>query len=142
MKILIVEDDILLQNLYKEWIPGLIAHYNFSSPVIVEFANSGTEAKTILEFKKYDITFLDMVLPGISGVELFKKYVDSMGEVVLCSSHVEYFKEYLGFENYPFILQKPFDFEKILHIFDKLLKEKFTDVDFSTDNTGKKYKTI
>lgn len=62
--ILIVEDDTNINNLLKEALEKEL--YN------CEQAFSGTEAKMLLEVRKYSVVLLDLMLPGISGEEVLK----------------------------------------------------------------------
>ena len=62
--ILIVEDDTNINNLLKEALEK--ERYN------CEQAFSGTEAKMLLEVRKYSVVLLDLMLPGISGEEVLK----------------------------------------------------------------------
>lgn len=62
--ILIVEDDTNINNLLKEALEK--EQYN------CEQAFSGTEAKMLLEVRKYSVVLLDLMLPGISGEEVLK----------------------------------------------------------------------
>ena len=61
---LIVEDDTNINNLLKEALEK--ERYN------CEQAFSGTEAKMLLEVRKYSVVLLDLMLPGISGEEVLK----------------------------------------------------------------------
>ncbi len=64
-KILIVEDNISINNLLKEL---LSKEYSTIS------AYSGTEASLLLNSNDIDLILLDLTLPGISGLEIIKKY--------------------------------------------------------------------
>ena len=67
-KILVVEDDDELQDLLKIELTG--SHYT------VEVAGSGEEALELLEITKFDLILLDVTLPGITGVQVCKKFRD------------------------------------------------------------------
>ncbi|MCI8668516.1 MAG: response regulator transcription factor [Lachnospiraceae bacterium] len=62
--ILIVEDDTNINNLLKEALEK--EQYDCQQ------AFSGTEAKMLLEVRKYSVVLLDLMLPGISGEEVLK----------------------------------------------------------------------
>ncbi len=64
IKILIVEDDLTIHNLLKE----LLLEYK------VIDAYSGTEALMILEKEPVDLILLDLMLPGLNGEEIIKRY--------------------------------------------------------------------
>ena len=65
-KILLVEDDITIHNLIKE----LLLNEGYS----VIDAYSGTEALILLERESANLILLDLMLPGINGEEIIKKY--------------------------------------------------------------------
>lgn len=65
-KILLVEDELDLSNQIKDW---LIRDHH-----IVETAHDGETAYHQLRVSKYDLIILDWQLPGISGLEICKKY--------------------------------------------------------------------
>ena len=65
-KILLVEDDITIHNLIKE----LLLNEGYS----VIDAYSGTEALILLERESVNLILLDLMLPGINGEEIIKKY--------------------------------------------------------------------
>ena len=64
-KILIVEDDLVMQSLYEDMLT--------SEGFIVDKASSGTEADGKLADETYDLVLMDVLLPGMNGVELLKK---------------------------------------------------------------------
>ena len=65
MHILLVDDDAFLRDMYAT---------KFSeSGHTVEAAESGEAALQILGDKSFDVVLLDMVMPGMSGVELLDK---------------------------------------------------------------------
>ncbi len=62
MKILLVDDDVFLRDMY--------ATKFGESGFEVHAAESGARALEILESEKVDVVVLDMVMQGMSGVEL------------------------------------------------------------------------
>ena len=64
-KILVVDDEVLILDLLKEVFE--------SSGFKVLIAESGEEAMKILQRESIMVIFLDIKLPGISGIELCKK---------------------------------------------------------------------
>lgn len=113
MKILVVEDDLQMVSLYREWLSSILSHYRFNEPVVVTILSSGIEAGNLLSDldSPYDITILDQVLPGESGDRLYSKYVDRMGKVVISSSYIDRFKGDLKGEDTSdcLFLKKPFN---------------------------------
>lgn len=64
-RILIVEDDIDIHCLIKDLLDSIY---------ITLDAYSGTEAMLVLEKNKVDLILLDLMLPGLNGEEIIKKY--------------------------------------------------------------------
>jgi len=66
MKLLLVDDDAFLRDMYA---------LKFSeSGFKVEVADRGSEALRILEKdQKFDVILLDMIMPGMTGVELIRE---------------------------------------------------------------------
>jgi len=73
MKILLVDDDAFLRDMYAT---------KFSEKGdTVSVARNGDEALVILSQEKdFDVIILDMVMPGITGVELLNKIKDIKSE--------------------------------------------------------------
>lgn len=65
-RILVIEDD--------SDISGLIGTALTDSGYFVSYAYSGTEALLLLEKSNYDLIVSDLMLPGISGEEIVKKF--------------------------------------------------------------------
>ena len=86
----------------------------------IETAESGTEAVEMSKKKKYDLIFMDHLMPGMNGVEAFHAIADnpvninSSTPVILLTANIameiegEYAKE--GFRAY---LSKPIEFKKM-----------------------------
>lgn len=65
MKILLVDDDVFLRDMYATKF-GELGHE-------VVTADTGEHALTELENKTFDVVLLDMIMPGMTGVELLGK---------------------------------------------------------------------
>ena len=65
-KILLVEDELDLSNQIKDW---LVRDHH-----MVEAVGNGETACHLLRVSKYDLIILDWQLPGVSGLEICKKY--------------------------------------------------------------------
>ena len=63
--ILIVDDDDRIRNLLKD--------YLFENNYIVSTAENSDQAKEKLQFIKFDIIILDVMMPGQNGYELTKE---------------------------------------------------------------------
>jgi two-component system, OmpR family, copper resistance phosphate regulon response regulator CusR len=80
-KILLVEDESDLANQIRDW---LIREHH-----MVEMADNGETAYHQLRVSKYDLVILDLQLPGMSGLEICKKYRASGGRspVLMLTAH-------------------------------------------------------
>lgn len=65
-KILLVEDDKSLTNVIKDW----LAHDRHT----VEVVHDGQLAIAQLRVYKYDLIVLDIMLPGMTGIEIIKEF--------------------------------------------------------------------
>ena len=72
-RILLVEDEEGLSGAIREWLED--EYY------VVDVASDGLLGLDRLFKKKYELILLDWMLPGISGIELCKKYRGSGGKV-------------------------------------------------------------
>lgn len=71
-KILLVEDELDLSKQIQDWLAR--EHY------IVETIDNGETAYHHLRVSKFDVIILDWQLPGMSGLEICKKYRSSGGK--------------------------------------------------------------
>jgi len=65
-KILIIEDDVCIHNLIKEILNDYLTYD----------AYSGTEGMLLLSNNTYDLIILDLMLPGLNGENIIRKYKD------------------------------------------------------------------
>lgn len=114
--ILIVEDDIRLIKVFTLIFQR--AGYD------VRTAENGEDALEMFSKKKPDLVILDLILPGISGVEVLKKMkqVDMDIPVIICSgsSDIPLGIQTMKFGAFDYIL-KPFDAEKMLKMVKDIL---------------------
>lgn len=145
MNILVIEDDLQMIRLYKDWLSDILTSFSFNRPTVVSFVTNGSEADALLSDNKhtYDITFLDLVLPGMSGIELYNKHLATLGDVVISSSYTARFKEeakvldlYHGLS----IMNKPFDKEDLRNQLSSLLRDKGVSEYADSPGTGKSQK--
>jgi DNA-binding NtrC family response regulator len=93
----------------------------------VSIADGGEQALTTLSFKSFDILLADMKMPGMDGLELFKrarKMVPNISGIIMTaygsiSSAVESIKQ--GISDY---LEKPFEPESLLLLIEKTFRER------------------
>ncbi|MBN2385360.1 response regulator [bacterium] len=89
----------------------------------VECAYSGEQALEIYSAKKFDITFLDVKLPGMNGVECFQKIrsVQADARVVMITGYsVESLLEQVRDEGAWDIMFKPLNIKKIIEMLGRL----------------------
>lgn len=68
VRILLVDDDRLVREITSEY---LVAH-DYS----VDLAESGDDALAMFEPGKYNIAILDLVMPGMNGIQLMEKLIE------------------------------------------------------------------
>lgn len=66
-RVLVVDDSYSVRKYMEHKLPELS-----SSPISIEFADSGEAALNILGRQKFDVIFLDVVMPGIDGYQVCK----------------------------------------------------------------------
>ena len=106
-KILIVEDDISFKNVLESYI--------LSYKTEIEVVSVSSINGLVLEFnaKQPDLIFLDVIIPGISGIEILKFL-----KKLKCKSKIFIMSGFSGvMENAPVeadgYLEKPFDLDDI-----------------------------
>lgn len=67
-RILLVDDDRLLREVVGEYLSG--------HDLVVDLAESGEEALLVFEPGKYKLAILDLVMPGMNGLELMEKIMN------------------------------------------------------------------
>ena len=93
----------------------------------VATAKDGSEAIEMVKGKHYDIIFLDVVLPGMDGVETFErvKGIDPEVTVIMMTGYTEedLVRKAVSEGAYTCIY-KPFDMEKLIGLVEGISKEK------------------
>jgi DNA-binding NtrC family response regulator len=93
----------------------------------VATAKDGTEAIEMVKSKHYDIIFLDVVLPGIDGVETFEhvKEIDPVATVIMMTGYTEedLVRKAVSEGAYTCIY-KPFNMEKLIELVEGISREK------------------
>lgn len=93
----------------------------------VATAKDGTEAIEMVKSKHYDIIFLDVVLPGIDGVETFErvKGIDPEVTVIMMTGYTEedLVRKAVSEGAYTCIY-KPFNMEKLIELVEGISREK------------------
>lgn len=106
LNILIAEDDNLMKDMYIEWLSDILKG---THGIIISILSNGREISECLSKKSFDITILDMALPVVSGIDLYRAHSAKMGDVILASTYAKVFYEHLNANEKCIILNKPFD---------------------------------
>ena len=117
MIILVVDDEIPICELLDEFLSQL-GHKVFT-------ANSGEEAIQKFQQNRPQAVFLDIRMPGISGIEVIRKLrdIDSEPPIVMLSGFGEFSiiqEAYKTGANY--YIQKPIELDRIVKILESLDK--------------------
>lgn len=113
MRILVVDDEeynrLLFQKIFERW--------SFSC----DLASSGMDALDLLKYKKYDLVFMDMLMPGIDGMKTVRfirqeMNIDAVVMPVILVSAAPPGEDWEKFRNAGFnsFLMKPFTEELLL----------------------------
>ncbi|MCX6321013.1 MAG: response regulator transcription factor [Bacteroidia bacterium] len=118
MKILIVEDEPKVASFIKKGLEE--SNYN------AEIAYDGLSAEKLAQLYKYDLFILDIVIPGISGLDLCKKLknLNSNVPVLMLTALGTTDDKIIGFDaGADDYLVKPFEFRELLARVKVLLKK-------------------
>ena len=122
MKIAICDDDS--QELAK--ISSFIDAYRQKNNVLLTYQTfqSGTELVFTMESGDYDILFLDILMPGFSGMQAAHEIrgFDRVAQIVFLTSSPEFAVESYQVKAHNYIL-KPVSEEKLNRLLDELIKE-------------------
>jgi two-component system, OmpR family, copper resistance phosphate regulon response regulator CusR len=118
MKILIVEDEPKVASFIKKGLEE--NHYN------AEIAYDGLSAEKLAQLYKYNLFILDIIIPGISGLDLCKKLkkLNSNVPVLMLTALGTTDDKIMGFDaGADDYLVKPFEFRELLARVKVLLKK-------------------
>ncbi|MFA5260280.1 MAG: response regulator [Candidatus Omnitrophota bacterium] len=122
LKILVVDDEIFRRLFLK---------LNVEPKYSVSAVRDAREALDSLQAEQYDICFIDIILPGISGFELYDKCreISPQTKIVLFTGSDEKFSNILSKtgEDPSFSLKKPFALDDVVEIINRI--ESSVDVD-------------
>ena len=118
-QILVVDDQVSI----SQHIQAILGNEGYD----VSIAHSGDQALIKLSSQSFDILLADMKMPGMNGLELFKKarkFDQNISGIIMTAygsiySAVESIKQ--GISNY---LEKPFEPESLLMVLEKTLRER------------------
>lgn len=104
IKCIIVEDEVLAQNVIQNHLSKI------NSFELVAICNNALEAADILKSREVDLIFLDIQLPGMTGLNFLRSLPDPP-LVVLTTAYAEYALESYEFNVIDYLL-KPISFER------------------------------
>ena len=117
MKVLVVDDDRHIRDAFKRMLE--IKHYGH------KIVATGDEAVREIKKERFDIVFLDIVMPGMDGVETLKAIKEIVPgiPVVLMTGYSVEEKIYdaIQFNDVEYLF-KPFDITEIFYLLDKVIK--------------------
>jgi len=113
LKCIIVEDEVLAQDVLKSHLARL------GSLELVGVYRNALEAEAALSSREVDIMFLDIRLPGMTGLQFLSGLKDSP-LVVLTTAYAEYALESYDFNVIDYLL-KPISFERFSRAVGKIL---------------------
>ena len=119
MHIMIVDDEMIIRESFSHWFQKY-GHF-------VETAGSGSEALEKLEKIAFDVLFVDIKMPGMSGIELLEKikgeYPDTIVVIITAFGTIETAVEAMKFGAADYLL-KPFKPQQLTLIMEKLTQQK------------------
>jgi len=113
IKCIIVEDETLAQDVIKSHLQ------RFGRLELVAVCRNAREAMEVLPVKEVDVMFLDIHLPGMTGLDFLRSLTDPP-LVVLTTAHVEYALESYEFSVIDYLV-KPISFERFSRALNKII---------------------
>lgn len=119
LRLMIVDDEVNMRLVLRK------AALAYEGVELVGEAASGEDALEIISELEVDIAFMDVDMPGISGVEAAKQILDINPKcaIVFITAHDDYMSD--AFELFAFdYIVKPFKLERLHKTLDKLIEQK------------------
>ena len=113
IKCIIVEDEMLAQQVIQSHLQKI------DTCKLVAICNNALEAKEVLNKEEVDLMFLDIQLPGMTGLH-FLRSLNNPPLVVLTTAYSEYAVESYEFNIIDYLL-KPISFERFRKTIDKII---------------------
>ena len=113
IKCIIVEDEALAQNVLQSHLQKI------NRFELVAICNNALEAREVLNKQDIDLMFLDIQLPGMTGLN-FLRSLQSPPLVVITTAYAEYAVESYEFNIIDYLL-KPVSFERFSKAIDKIV---------------------
>ena len=117
-KILVVDDQKVVAELFQLTLGP--------QGYTIRYASSASEALEALEDQKFDVAFLDLVMPGIDGLMLLKKIkhaVPAMPVVMMSGFSMDVERKEAEELGAVTTLKKPFEMDEVVAILRKVLKK-------------------
>lgn len=114
IKCIIVEDEALAQDVIKSHLQKVDRFE------LVGICNNALEAKEVMDKNEVDLIFLDIQLPGMTGLN-FLRTLPNPPLVVITTAYSEYAIESYEFNIIDYLL-KPISFERFLKTVDKIVQ--------------------
>ena len=114
IKCIIVEDEALAQNVIESHLQKIEAFQ------LIGICNNALEANEILQKQEVDLIFLDIQLPGMTGLN-FLRTLPNPPLVVLTTAYAEYALESYEFNVIDYLL-KPISFERFSKAINKIVE--------------------
>ncbi|PJZ84640.1 LytR/AlgR family response regulator transcription factor [Leptospira harrisiae] len=133
--VLIIEDEYPARMLMMDYI------MNCSELKLSGIAESGDKALNLLKEKQFDLVFMDINLPAISGMDILRKEHNKNTFFIITTAYSEHAVEAFDLDATDYLL-KPFSFERFRKSVDKALRflqeSKHTKTQFSENSTNLK----
>lgn len=107
MKIAICDDDKDIRYTINSYISEYFQTKNCQCPEIALFATGDEYLKSVENNQTYDIVFLDISMPGTSGINICSRMTASDGHTlyIMVTSHTDYIDESLHFNAFRFMIK-------------------------------------
>ncbi len=135
MNILLVDDEYLALNLLEEYLKQIPdAH-------LVAKCKSPMDALNVLQKENIDILFLDVQMPGLSGISLLRSLPDPPA-TIFTTAYREHAVDAFELSAVDYLV-KPFPFERFLKAYNKAKAQCLqASTEVTVEHTGKDYLTI
>jgi two-component system, NtrC family, response regulator AtoC len=118
-KVLIVDDEAIMRDSLRDWL--IDAGYNVST------AGNGIEALEIIRYEKPDVAVIDLVLPGMDGLELFReaRRIQPDIQTIIITAYSSVNTAVMAIKEGAFdYLEKPFHPDKVELLISKMTERK------------------
>ncbi len=115
LKILIAEDNIFNQRVLAKYIEKFGGQ--------ADLVSDGVEAKNSIKENKYDLIFMDIQMPRVSGIELTKQIREEKNEVIIIGASANAYQENIDealASGMNYYISKPITLNKLKALFEKM----------------------